>query len=557
MELTGAEIIVEGLKMEGVKYVFGMSATAALPLLDVFLRTPEIRYIQSQHEQGAMYMANGYARATGKTGICLVGPGPGITNCQSGAGPAYYSSVPTLLIGIEDNTRFCGLGAAMHHDLDTVSVMKPVTKLSIKAERAGRLPDLMRMAFRTSLAAKRGPVFLGVPRDVLNEKATVEFVGHDRYRVEQMPTASPEEIAKAAAILLGAKRPVALAGVEVPLCEAAPELVLLAELLGMPVGFSEGNKGIIPEDHPLALGTIGNNGRPYAHRVFQDADAILALGAPFTEFTTLRFEHQVIPKNARIVQIDVDPVDMGKIYPLEMGMVGDIKSILAALTRKIKEGMTGSRPWRENPRVKEFLQQKAAWESEVEPLRAAVDVPIRPYRLMNDLRKALPRDALVVGQSGSTHGWFEYAFESLTHTLDIGSWHPMGSEYCETLGAKLAQPDRTAVCILGDGSLMMTLSEIATAVKYNIPVLTVVRHNDIFGNMRHTQIHRFGGRFLGTDLPIPNLAHIAREFGAYSERVVEPDQIIPAVERALQSGKPAVLEMMVDKSPEWLLPPSR
>jgi len=247
-------------------------------------------------------------------------------------------------------------------------------------------------------------------------------------------------------------------------------------------------------------------------------------------------------------------MDMGKIYPIETGVVGDIKSILASLIGKIKGSMSDRSPWLESPRIKGLLKQKAAWEAAVGPMRRSADVPIRPYRLMNDLRKVLPKDALVCGQSGSTHGWFEYAFESLTHTLDIGSWHPMGSEYCKMLGAKLAQPDRAAVCILGDGSMMMTLPELATAVKYNIPVLAVVRHNDVFGNMRHSQIAQFGGRFIGTDLHIPNLANIAREFGAYGERVVEPDQIIPAVERALQSGKPALVEVMVDKSDEWLVP---
>lgn len=557
MEASGAELIVEGLKLEGVKYIFGMSATAVLPLLDVLFRTPEIRYIQSQHEQGAMYMANGYARATGKTGVCLVGPGPGITNCESGAGQAYYSSIPTLLIGIEDNTRFYAWGASMHHALDTVSVMKPVTKLSIKAEKASKLPDLMRMAFRTTLAPKMGPVFLGVPRDVLIEKASIELVGPEGYRGENLPAGSPVDIARVAAILMQAKRPVALAGVEVTFCKANQELVKLAELLAMPVGFSEGNKGIIPEDHPLALGTVGLNGRPFGHKAFQEADVILALGSPFTEFTTIWFENKVIPKQARIVQIDIDPTEMGKIYPIESGAVGDIRGILESLVKKIKESKPETLSLPEIPRVKDLLKQKAEWETSILPMKTSSQVPIHPHRLMSDLRKVLPQGALVIGQSGGTHGWFEYAFEALTHTLDIGSWHPLGAEYCETLGAKVAMPDRAVVCITGDGSMMMTLSEIATAVKYNIPVLAVVCHNDVFGNMRHSQITRFGGRFIGTDLPIPNLANIARELGAYSERIVEPGQIIPSVERALQSGKPALLEVMVDNSAEGLEPPSR
>lgn len=555
MELNGAQLLIEGMKLEGIKYVFGMSASSVLPLLDVVYQTPQIRYIQSQHEQGAMYMANGYARASGKASICLVGPGPGITNCESGAGQAYYTFVPTILISIENSTRHYGLGSSLHHGLDAVSVMKPVTKLSIRPERAERLQDLMRMAFRIALSPRKGPVFLAVPGDLLKEKASANLVGPEHYRIESLPLGNPVEIGKAAKILIEAKRPVALAGGEVSSYGARQELVKLAELLAMPVAGIEGHKGIFPEDHPLALGVIGLHGRPYAHRAFQEADVILALGSPFTQFTTIWFEHKIIPKEARIIQIDIESSEMGKIYPIELGISGDIKSILESLIQQAGERIKEPLYRQELPRIKEMHSQKREWENSIAANKHSSRTPIHPIRLMKDLREALPRDSLVIGESGSTHGWFEYSFEALTDTLGIGSWHPLGAEYCETLGAKLALPDRVVVCLLGDGSMMQTLSEIATAVKYNIPVLAVVRHNDFFGNMRRTQILNFEDRFIGTDLPIPNLANIAREFGAYSERVVDPEEIIPSVRRALESGKPALLEVMVDKSPECLTPP--
>jgi acetolactate synthase-1/2/3 large subunit len=555
MEGTGAQIIVEAMKLEGIKYLFGMSSSAVLPLLDVVCDTPEIEYIQSQHEQNAMYVANGYARATGKASVCLVGPGPATTNCQSGVAQAYYTYVPSILMAVEDGTQYYGLGHSMHHGLDAVSVMKPVTKMSIRVERAGRLADLMRMAFRTSLSSKRGPVYLGIPKDILDERASVELIAPDHYRVESGRSDSSRDVDRATRMLLEAKRPVALAGWEVAWCEARQELVKLAERLAMPVAGAECNKGIFPEDHPLALGVIGIHGKPYAHKAFQEADVILALGSPFTEFTTGWFENKIIPKKARIVQIDLDAVEMGKIYPVEVGVVGDIKQVIQALIQQIRKGRKAPPRFEDDPRVKTLLKQKKAWETSILSQKTSSRTPIHPFRLMNDLRKALPKDALVIGQSGSTQGWFEYSFEALTPTLGIGSWHPMGAEYCETLGAKLALPDKVVVCVLGDGSMMMSLSEIATAVKYNIPVLAVVRHNELFGNMRDTQIKRFGGRFIGTDLPIPNLANIAREFGAYSERVVEPERIIPSIRRALESGKPALLEVMMDTSPESLTPP--
>lgn len=555
MEQNGAELIVERLKLEGAGHLFGMASSECLPVLDVLYRTPEIRYIQSRHEQGAAYMANGYGRASGKVGLCLVGPGPGTTNCASAVGQAFYTFAPTFLAAIEDPTGFYGLGASLHHGLDSVAVMKPITKLSIRAERTGRLSDLMRMGFRLALAPKRGPVFLAVPSDTLQEKASVDALMPEHCRVERIPGGSAQDLGQIAKVLLEAKRPVILAGSEVSWCKALPEMTELAELLAMPVACSAGNKGLFPENHLLALGALGLHGRSYAHRTFQESDVILALGAPFTEFTTDRFGHRIIPKNARIVQIDITHEDMGKIYPIDWGVVGDIKGSLQLLIQQIREYLKAATPFKEVPAIKELLKLKTDWDAFVAPLRTSSHIPIHPLRLMNDLRKALPPDTLIGAVSGSTSGWFEYGFESLSHTLTIGEWHPMGSEYCEALGAKLAWPETVVVSLLGDGSMMMTLSEIATAVKYNIPVLAVVTHNDVFGNMRHTQHTRFGDRLFSTDMPVPNLSNIAREFGAYGERVVDPEQIIPAVWRALQSGKPALLEVMMNTSMETLSHP--
>ncbi|MDP2605750.1 MAG: thiamine pyrophosphate-dependent enzyme [Deltaproteobacteria bacterium] len=194
--------------------------------------------------------------------------------------------------------------------------------------------------------------------------------------------------------------------------------------------------------------------------------------------------------------------------------------------------------WRKSDYARGFARGSTEWEISITAHKNSSKIPIHPLRLMKDLREVLPQDALIVGQSGSTQAWFEYGFTAVTHNLGIGTWHPMGAEYCETLGAKLAMPDRAAVCLLGDGSMMMALPELATAVKYNIPAIAIVCHNDVFGKMHRTQMVNYGNRFIGTELPIPHLANIAREFGAHSERIIEPDQIMPAVRRALNSGNP-------------------
>jgi acetolactate synthase-1/2/3 large subunit len=556
MELNGAQILVEGMKLEGAKHLFGTSATATLPVLDVVYNTPQIGYIQSQHEQGAIYMANGHARATGKVSFCLVGPGPGITNCQSGMAQAFYTSVPSILMTIDDGTESHGLGVALHHGLDAVAVMKPVTKLSMRVERTSRLPDLMRMAFRSALSPRVGPAFLSIPRDLLDERALVDIVAPEHYRILS-PTsdASFPEVEKAVKMLADAKRPVILAGGEVGWYGARRELIKLAELAAIPAAAAEGHKGIFPEDHPLALGVIGLHGRPYAHKAFREADVILALGCVFTEFTTGWFGHKIIPQGVKIIQIDAVPSEMGNVYPIEVGIAGDIKRILQCFTQQMGERKKADLDWKEAPRVKELLSQKREWEASISNHKTSSKSPIHPLRLMKDLRNALPNDTLIVGQSGSTQAWFEYAFEASIHNLGMGTWHPMGAEYCETLGAKLAMPERTVVCLLGDGSMMMTLPELATAVKYDIPVLAVVCHNDVFGKMHRQQIVRYESRFIGTDLHIPHLGNVAREFGAYGERIIEPEEIIPAVGRALNSGRPSLLEVMMDSSPDCLAPP--
>ena len=559
MERSGAELIVRSLKEEGVKHLFGVSSTAVLPLLDVIYHHPEVRYVQAQHEQGGMYMANGYARVSRSTGVCLVGSGPAITNCISGVAQAYHTAVPSLLIGIEDGTGVYGLGSSLHHGLDAVSVLKPVTKLAIRVERAARITDLMRMAFCLTQTGRRGPVYLGIPGDILYDRvddSDTELVSPEHSRITRVPRADPQDLARAAEVLVASERPVILAGGEVTWAQAEAELLELAELLAIPIIAMEGEKGVVPEDHPLALGVLSVYDAPLAAHAMRDADVILAVGSPFSQYTTLGFRHRVIPKGARIIQIDADPAEVGKIYPVTVGVVGDIRNALQHLLIEVKERQGGRNSFMEVPRIQNLLGCKREQHEALVALAARPSKLVTAARLILDLRKALPREAIVVGESGGTHVWFEYGFEALAPTYGLGSWHPMGAEYSEMLGAKLAMPDRKMVCLLGDGSLMMALPELATAGAYGIPLLAVVRHNNCFGNMRDTQSKRYGGRFIGTDIPVPHLTNIARECGLYAERIEEQGQILQAVKRALESGWPALLEVMMDPAPENLFHPS-
>ena len=548
---------MEVLKSEGIHHVFGLPGTSVLPILDIIYHTEDISYMQSQHEQGAVYMANGYARSARSAAICLVSPGGGIANVLPGIAQAFYTFTPTILLAAEESTRSRDLGASAGHALDALPLFKPITKLALRVDRVEKVIDSMRMAFRTALSGKRGPVYLGFPEEIIKEFADFEVAEPQDYRVATPMKGNHQDISRAAELLLGARCPIVLADGQVTWAKAEGALLELGELLAMPIAVQEGHKGLIPEDHPLALGVAGRGSSPPAIHMLQNADVLLMLGCTLSEGTTVSFGNKVIPKKAKLIQTDTDPAEIGKLYPIQLGIIGDPGCVVSDLLLEIKERQIDRRPLEEVPRVKDWLQGKKEWEDSLLPLKKSDKVPIQRFRLFHDLRKALPREARVSAGSGGTDRWFEYAFQSLAHTTYTYSsgWRVVGAQMGEALGAKVALPDQLIVCIISDGSFMMCIQEIATAVAYNLPVLFVIMHNDVFGNMRLYQQKGFGGRYIGTELNLPNLANIARDFGAYAERIEKPEEIIPSVHRALKSGKPGFLDVVIDKSPENLLPP--
>ncbi len=552
MELSVAEVIVESLKAEGIKDLPGVSGSSLFPILDVLYHTPQIRYIQSQHEQGASYMVNGYARSTRKPAVCLVSPGGGMTNALSAVAQAYATATPHILISVEEPTRLTGMGTSLAHSLDTEALFKPVTKMAVKVENPENVAESIQMAFRVAGTGRKGPVYLGFPRDFLEKKINWQVTSPSQYRSDCRVRGDFREIERAAELLIAAKKPVIMADDAAVWDDAQKVLLDLAERMAIPVVATEGNKGLIPDDHPLAMGVASIHGPQHALYTLQNADVILALGCDFGEFTTGGFGNKVVPKGAKIIQVDIDPTSLGKVYPVASGITGNTDTVIADLLEVLKERKVDRQPYRQSPWVKEVSRKKEEWENSVAPLRASGKVPIQRFRLFHDLRQALPREAVVAGGSGGTHGWFEHAFSAYVHTTYMGLWHAIGAEFPESLGAKLALPDKMVVLVIGDGGFMMHMQEIATAVAYKIPVLCIVCHNSVYGNMHHTQHKRYGGRFIGTDLPIPPLADIARDFGAYGEKVELPDQIIPAVKRALASNKFALLDVIIDASPDNL-----
>jgi thiamine pyrophosphate-dependent acetolactate synthase large subunit-like protein len=552
-EKNGAEIIVDCLKAEGVEYVFGVIGSSILDLLDVIHRTPEIRYVRAQHEQGAAFMADGYARITGKPGVCTATCGPGVTNMVTGIAGAYHDSSPVVAILGDIHTGHYGKGSSNFHEIDQENLFRPITKMSKRVEHVGRLAEFTRMAFRVSQSGRKGPVYLGIPRNLQKEKTQDTTWPVERYRSEARAWADPGAVQQACELLSEAKSPAILVGGGIRWTRGQESILRLAEKVGIPVAVS--HKGLVTEDHPWSVGVIGMVANPVAAEVVAQSDVLLTLGCTFNQVTTASYSHRFIPEGVKIIQVDVDPTEFGKNYPMELGIVGDLHAVVDDLLAAFDAAGGGRRPDAET-RFEAIQAAKARWRQRLIDEGARSDAaPIHRLRLLHDINQVVGKDAIFSAESGSTHGWVYYGLEAYSPVLEPGDLSCMGSAWCMAMAAKLAHPNRPVVSLIGDGAFMMTVNELATAVDNRIPVVVVVAHNGVYGNVRRKQIEHFDGRFAGSELYIPDLARVAEAFGAHGERVERPAEIVPALERALASGKPAVLDVVVDASYEVLEPP--
>lgn len=550
---TGGDLTVAYLKEEGVKFVFGVIGSSILDLTDALYREPAIRYVPTQHEQAAAYMADGYARVTGKLGVCTATVGPGVTNMASGIAQAFVESSPVLAITGDIHTQHYGKGASNFHEIDQETLYRPITKMSKRVEHPSRLGEFLRMAFRTALTGRRGPVFMGLPRDVLKAPLPIDIAAPETYRpVNHRPRPDPNQVDRAANLLRSSERPVFILGGGLRWSPGALDVALsLAQSYRIPV--VSALKGLAPEDHPLVFGLIGSTNSPVAMRTVQESDLILAVGHTFSQVATNSYGHKTIPKEPRIVHIDIDPTEIGKNYPVQVGLVGDAAAALEDLTQAVPASPSVNRDYW----LSSLEEAREEFWGELAHLASDDSQPIRRMRLLGDLQNVLDRDAIISSEAGATHQWFRYGYRATQPMLEPGGYSVMGSAFCMCMAAKLAHPQRQAVAMLGDGAFMMIMSEVATAVAQDIPLLTIVCHNNVYGNVQSKQFLNFNGRLIGTNLYIPNLGNIARDLGAHGECVEKPDQIIPALERALGSGKPAVLDVMIEAEPETLEPPTK
>ena len=528
-QTNGAESLVQSLVAHGVDTVFGLPGVQIMPIFDALHGHPEIRVVTVRHEQAAAYMADGYARASGRPGVALVVPGPGALNAAGALGTAYSASSPVLLISGQIGTGDLGRRRGVLHEVDDqLDVFGPLTKWRHRVMEADGIPGAVRRAFQELCTGRPRPVELELPPDVLTAPAPA---GDDGPATYTPPVPSDEAVADAAQLLSNARRVLIWAGGGAARSHAGEELAAVAELLGAPVVTTPEGKGAIPEDHPLSMGACYSTFGP-ARWLAPQADVVLAVGTRFT--LPMTGPWSLRPPQA-LVQIDVDPEEVGRSYPAQVGLVGDARLTLAALKERLQGAQHASSWTRE-----EFQAARRQAEEEVNEL-TSFQLPI-----VKALREEMDRDAVLVSGVTNVAYWANLAFPVYEPDAYLTSSYfaTLGFAFPTALGAKVARPERQVVALTGDGGFLYDVGELATAVQHGINVVVVVFNDNAFGASLHDQQTQYEGRVIGTQLHNPDFVKLAESFGAVGMRA-QPEEFGPALRQALGAQRPVLLEVPI------------
>ncbi|MCH8184894.1 MAG: thiamine pyrophosphate-binding protein [Chloroflexi bacterium] len=525
--MSGAQALVRQLRSEGVDTVFALPGVQMMAAFDALYEAQDdIRLIQTRHEQATTYMADGYARVTGKPGVAMVVPGPGAYNAGAGLGTAYAASSPVLLIAGQIISGALGKRQGQLHEVDDqLDIFKPITKWNHRVTRVEEIPEAVHEAMRHLKTGRPRPVELEVPPDTLAAEGNTDIIEPEEY-----PRASPasEDVARAAKLLREAKRPAIIAGGGTIISGASHELLELAEFLQAPVMTSQQSKGILPEDHYLSVGTNYASLGP-AHRVIPESDVLLAVG---TRLLIRDLETETPP---RLIHIDADATEIGKNLPAEVGIVADAKEALAALLRQLRAG--GSPKESRRGEIEGYKTRFAEEVRELAPEQTDI---------VSTIRRTLADDAVLVSGVTNIGYWSNVAYLAKQPRTYLTSSYfgTLGYAFPTALGAKAARPARQVVAICGDGGFMYSPQELSTAVKYGINVVAIVFNNAAYGASQWDQTHRYGRRFIGTDLHNPDFVALAKAFGAVGMRT-DPAGLRPALQDALAADAPVLLEVEV------------
>jgi len=534
MRSTVARFIVEFLKEAGVGAVFGVTGHSVFDLTDALYGDAAVRFVPALHEGSAGYMAAAYAKARRGPGVCLVSAGAGATNLLTGIAYAYKESIP--LIGLSSDVwgEAAGKGASSWHEIPQRDIFAPVTKMSVTLTGENAVETLGE-AFRRATTGRKGPVYIGVPRDV--QQREIELPA--RPWLPKPPIAAAPDagaLRRAAEELNKAAAPLIIAGGGIHWADAAQELKELAEILAAPFATTPSHKGLVSEDHPLALGALGFGSFPFAGAFALESDCVLAVGTTFSEALTLGYGNKVLPEGAPIIQIDDDPGEIGKIYRVRHSLVGDAKVVLRGLIDLLQRAERK----KNSARLERLAREKSAWRDQLAAREYNAGGPIDQWHVYRALQETADEKTIVVGAGGTTE--LIRRFIARSYAYHSGDFRAIGSGLATSIGLAFAFPGRPVACVTGDGSFMLETQELATAAREKLPIAIIVVRNEAYGNMKRDQIRHWGGRIIGTDLNLPDLCALAASYGVDAQRVERPPELRAAVERALRLGKPSLLE---------------
>jgi acetolactate synthase-1/2/3 large subunit len=536
MKSSVARLIVRFFKEAGVSHIFGVSGHSVFDITDALYGDPEIRFVQAMHEGPAAYMAAAYAKAKRSLGVCMASSGAGATNLLTGIAYAFKESIPLIGLSSEVRSREAGKGASSWHEIPQREMFAPVTKMSVTLKGENVL-DSLREAFRQATTGRKGPVYIGVPRDV----QTLEVELPEPPWLPQLPPPPAPDAAavkRAAEELNEAAAPVIIAGGGVYWAGAEAELKELAEILGAPVATTPSHKGLLSEEHPLSLGVLGFGAFPFANAFCLESDLVLAVGATFSEALTLGYGSKVIPEGARIVQVDTDRSEIGKIYPVRHAVVGDAKTVLSELIDRLKR----SERRKNSARLERLAREKRAWREKLEAHDYGAEGPIDQWHIYRALKEVMPEETIVVGAGGTTE--LVRRFIAPAYVYHSGDFRAIGAGLATSIGLALAFPGRPVACVTGDGSFMLETQEMSAAAAWKLPISIIVVRNSAYGNMKRDQIRHWGGRVIGTDLNLPDLCALTAAYGVEAQRVERPAELAPAIKRSLALGKPCLLDVV-------------
>ena len=532
MNLTGSEIVIECLKEQGVDTVFGYPGGTILNIYDALYKHGEIRHILTSHEQGASHAADGYARATGKVGVCMATSGPGATNLVTGIATAYMDSIPVVAITANVGTPL--LGRDSFQEVDIAGVVMPITKHSFIVKDIKTLADTIRRAFYIAKSGRPGPVLVDITKDVTAAKCeyepkTPEAIVRDTEKITE------EALKEAAALISKAKKPYIFVGGGAITADASKEVFELAHKIQAPVCDTLMGKGAFPGEDPLYTGMLGMHGTKTSNLGVTQSDLLIVCGCRFSDRVTGNTKN--FAKNAKIIQLDIDAAEINKNVLIDVSVVGDLKESLQRLLAMVE------------PKDHTYWLSQIETMKEKYPLKYEEDILTGPY-VVEKLYEITKGDAIIVTDVGQHQMWAAqyYKYKEPRTFLSSGGLGTMGFGVGAALGAKLGRPDKTVVNISGDGCFRMNMNEIATAVRNNIPIVQIVLNNHVLGMVRQWQTLFYEERYSNTVLnDAVDFVKMAEAMGAVGIRVTEKEEVVPALEKALALNKPVVIDFFIDK----------